>query len=289
MSNPCFSWHTAILDQLNLARQTGRIAHGLLFHGPAGVGKHHFARVLAKSLFCSHPTSTGEGCDACRSCRQFDAQTHPDFLYLTPEEGKGQIRIDQVRDLTADLGLTAFYGGLKIAVIDPAEAMNPFAANSLLKTLEEPPADSLIVLVTEQPGRLLPTIRSRCQMIRFDLPAQSTAQAWLLEQGHAADAADIGLGYAEGAPLLAERFLTENLVDMDANLDQELADLILNRTDAVTVADGWNRNYPLDLVMRGMIGRTRAPFISKTPGPRITLPSTVNGRFAVVPSGQTVS
>jgi len=150
--------------------QRGRIASSYLFAGEPGIGKKCTAVTLAKALNCL--TSPGAACDECPSCRKIDSGIHPDFLLISPESG--QIRVEEIRAIDEMLSLKAFEGRYKIVIVDDADTMNQYAANAFLKTLEEPPADSLIILVSSNPGRLPDTIRSRCSRINFT-PLSSAA------------------------------------------------------------------------------------------------------------------
>ncbi|NOQ52579.1 MAG: DNA polymerase III subunit delta' [Desulfuromonadaceae bacterium] len=159
--------HKQQIDILQRSLKNQRIAHAYLFDGPDGVGKRLVALALARALFCQ----TGDGCGDCPPCRKVDHNNHPD-LHLVDAEGTS-IKIDQVRSLQQDLSLRPLEGKYKVCLIDGAEQLNPAAANALLKTLEEPQPNTVIILLTSQPEKLLPTIRSRCQRLPFHrLPKQ---------------------------------------------------------------------------------------------------------------------
>ena len=161
---------------LRKATASSRLAHAYLFHGPEGVGKRLLALALVRTLVCR----TGDGCGDCASCRRVDHHNHPDLHLLEPADGV--IKIDQVRKVQRELSLRPLEATKKVCLIDNAEAMNPSAANALLKTLEEPSGDSLLILLTAHPEGLLPTIRSRCQNLAFGrLPRELLRQA-LIQQ-----------------------------------------------------------------------------------------------------------
>jgi len=152
---------------LRQALKNRRIAHAYLFDGPDGVGKRLMALALARALLCQD----GTGCGDCSSCRKVDHNNHPD-IHLLDADGSS-IKIDQVRGLQHELALRPLEGNYKICLIDGAEQFNPAAANALLKTLEEPQPNTLIILLSSRPESLLPTIRSRCQRLPFQrLPKQ---------------------------------------------------------------------------------------------------------------------
>jgi DNA polymerase-3 subunit delta' len=168
------------------------------------LGKRQFARDLAQSLLCEHPASNGAACQECRACARFTAATHPDMFVVEPEEPGKAIKVDQIRELISQFALATHQGGFRIAIVQPAEQMNLAAANSLLKTLEEPPPDTLMLLITASPSLLPATILSRCQRLDFMPPSHAQALNWLNNQ-HAipADKAEALLALANDAPLYA--------------------------------------------------------------------------------------
>jgi DNA polymerase-3 subunit delta' len=156
---------------LQRALDSQRIAHAYLFEGPQGVGKKMVALAFARALFCQ----SGTGCGKCPACLKVDNCNHPDIHLVEAEETA--LKIDQIRALQQDLSLRPLEGKHKICLIDGAEQLTNGAANALLKTLEEPQPGTLIILLTDQPERLLPTIRSRCQRLPFSaLSKQQLAQ-----------------------------------------------------------------------------------------------------------------
>src|SRR5690606_26968585 len=148
-------------QQICAQQAANKLPHALMLAGPKGIGKRHLAEALAHLLLCLAPVE-GTPCGKCRSCQLNHAQPHPDFLMLAPEEGSKAIKVDQVRGLIESLGKTAQQGGYKVLVLEPAEAMNINSANALLKSLEEPANNTLLILVSHTPSAVLPTIRSRC-------------------------------------------------------------------------------------------------------------------------------
>ncbi|MBI5040490.1 MAG: DNA polymerase III subunit delta', partial [Gammaproteobacteria bacterium] len=157
MKSP-YPWQDTEWAQLRARAAQRRLPHALLVTGPAGVGKCDFADAFARSLLCKHPAGDGSACGNCEACHLVRAGTHPDYLTVTFIEDKTQIGIDQIRELCRALALKSHAGGYKIAIVTPAERMTVEAANSLLKTLEEPTDNTLLMLVTEQPARLPATI-----------------------------------------------------------------------------------------------------------------------------------
>jgi DNA polymerase-3 subunit delta' len=206
-------WNRALFQQLTSDRE--RMPHALLLHGPSGVGKRDLGLALAQWALCEAPTEDG-ACGVCDACNWFLQGNHPDYRYLEPKEeetdetGKvikkasKEIKVEQVREVTDFLYLSAHRGGWRTALVYPAEFMNGAAANALLKTLEEPPPRVLLILVSHQPGRLLPTVRSRCRKIAVGLPEQELALEWMQQAG-VTDAESV-LAEAGGAPLAAIGF-----------------------------------------------------------------------------------
>jgi DNA polymerase-3 subunit delta' len=162
--------------------RSGRVPHGLLFWGPGGVGKRLSAYALARALNCRE--AEGDACGACLSCRKIDSGNHPDIKEVRPRGTSRQILMADIDDVTEFAMLRPYEGRYRVTILLDAERMNPTAQNHFLKTLEEPPGRSLFILVTEAPRVLLPTIRSRCQPVRFRRLLPDTVVE-LLERQHA--------------------------------------------------------------------------------------------------------
>jgi DNA polymerase III subunit delta' len=146
----------------------GRLAHAYLFTGPRGVGKRLFAGELARALLCEQPPGDHlEACGQCASCTLVDAGTHPDCFAAGRPEDSLEVPIDEVRELCRHFSLKSARGRGKVALLDDADDLNDAAANCFLKTLEEPPPRSVLLLIGTSPDRQLPTIVSRCQIVRF--------------------------------------------------------------------------------------------------------------------------
>ncbi|HPY40726.1 MAG TPA: DNA polymerase III subunit delta', partial [Thiolinea sp.] len=197
-----YPWHQTIWLQLQAAFIQQQLPHALLFSGETGCGHEQLVYSLAQSLLCLQPNAKGVACKHCRSCTVFAAQAHPDFMLLAVAEDKQAITVDQVRSLDRFLELSHSYSPNRVVVILEAEAMNNNAANSLLKSLEEPTNNSYILLFTKQVAKLLPTIRSRCQQLRMPLPSQILALEWLKQHSLPDQAVNL-LSLAKGRPLAA--------------------------------------------------------------------------------------
>jgi DNA polymerase-3 subunit delta' len=200
-------WQRTSAVQALAAR--AQFPHALLIHGPRGIGKHALALALAQALLCESPAADGLACGTCASCRYVQAGQHPDLMRIELAElsADGEyvpvdtIAVERMRSLIDFVQLTSHRQRAKVAVIAPAERMNPAASNALLKTLEEPPASTYLLLVAEQAARLAPTIVSRCRKLAAPHPTDEQAKAWLALEG-VADA-DLVLAQAAGAPLAA--------------------------------------------------------------------------------------
>jgi DNA polymerase-3 subunit delta' len=204
-----------VVESLRRAAKQGRMPHALLFVGPEGIGKHTFALRLTQALLCERvPETDLDPCGACPGCLQVMAGTHPDVLQVGKPEDRQELPIRVIRDLCIDLGLKPMSGKRKVAIIDDADDLNDEAANAFLKTLEEPPPGSTLILVGTSSEGQLDTILSRCRVVRFDPLPESELAEVLLEQGiveskaEAARLAKLGEGSVARARGLADPALT---------------------------------------------------------------------------------
>jgi DNA polymerase-3 subunit delta' len=272
-------WQQRVYEHAASALDAGRLGHGLLFCGPARLGKRAVAERLANRLLCTSRTPDGEPCGSCRSCRLFALRSqtdpvelrpdgslahpgghtgHPDFLQISygindkarPPRSRTEIVIDQMRRLSEQMALTAQYGDAKIAIIEPADAINHAGANALLKTLEEPVPGRYLWLVSANPARLSATIRSRCQKLEFRLPARDEALAWLQRQGHAESAAAEALDAARGHPGLADEWLQGEGLAVRRQVAGDLARLAAGDIAVVETAQRWVADSDVDLRLR---------------------------------------
>jgi DNA polymerase-3 subunit delta' len=236
--------HDQIVRRFERAIAAGRLASTYLFAGESGIGKRLFARHLAGCLMCQRPPSLLDMCESCVSCEMWRSGNHPDLLEIAPVDDKRALSIDQLigsrehrhrEGLCHDIALRPFAAARRVAVIECADTLNTESANALLKTLEEPPPRSVLILLSSSESRQLPTIRSRCQIIRFRPLCHETVCDLLSRQYP-----DAGPRQIEMAAAHCGGSLDRAAQLMDATLWQ-LRELVLKqlgsgRPDAVAVA-----------------------------------------------------
>lgn len=252
-----FEWQEPLWRQLFADREN--MPHAMLMGGPEGFGKLRFAQALAARLLCERRQKTADSaemaCGDCSSCTWLASGNHPDFRQIQPEEdeqageesvdeaqaaasgrkaGRGPIRVDQIRALTDFVYIGSHRHGNRVIIISPAEAMNPAAANSLLKILEEPPAGVYFILLSNSWRRLVPTLRSRCRSIIFGRPELSQAERWLNGEGVKMPSQLLHL--VGGAPLLAAEWAEQGRLDIYQKVVEALANKPL---DPVAIAMKW--------------------------------------------------
>lgn len=233
-----YPWQQSLWQQLAIRTQH---AHAYLLQGPGGIGKRVLADNLAARLLCQQPLEFS-ACGACKSCHLLSAGTHPDLYILQPEAADKAIKVDQVRELVEFVVQTAHLGGRKVVVLEPAEAMNPNAANALLKSLEEPAGDTVMLMVSHQPSRLLATIRSRCVQQNCPLPSEAECLAWMqqqLPQLERQQLLDL-LSLAGGSPLAAWRLFELDVVSQRAKVVEGVKKLLKQQLSASQLAESWN-------------------------------------------------
>jgi DNA polymerase-3 subunit delta' len=240
-----YSWHKNAWQSLWEAKQNHRLPHALLIVGKIGIGKEHLAKRLASTILCSHPEANGSTCGVCHSCHLIRAGSHPDLKYIAAESPGNIIKIEQIREVVQFVNETSMQNGFKIVIINNAHHMNRYAANALLKTLEEPPTHTLFILITIERKRLPATITSRCQKLILDKPDDSVALDWLqsqLSDPHlfSKDTQQIALHLAGGAPLKALSILTNDIMAYRQTVYEGLAALHLSQADPLQLAAQWH-------------------------------------------------
>lgn len=260
--------HAKPLESLRAALAHGRLHHAYLFVGPEGVGKHTVARALAQAVHCSE--STNDYCGRCAACASIMDGNHADVRAVQPLAGKKEISIQQVRDIERELRFRSFGGKRKIAIIDPAGLMNVSAQNALLKTLEEPPENSLIILITPNAGGLLPTLRSRCLRLSFAPLPRAEVAAFLrakhnVKPDTAESLAAISMGCIGSAVNLDQQALIEKrrlwagmlsaLTSRDYQSAIAAAETLAASRDEALEFLGWAQSWYRDILIHGVSRR----------------------------------
>ena len=218
--------------------EQGRLPHGLLLSGRDGMGKGTLVQAIVGQLLCQSATTEAGACGQCNACAQLAAGTHPDLLSVEIEEDASVIKVDQIRALGEQLSLSSHQGGYKVAVINPADLMNINAQNSLLKTLEEPSDNTVLLLVSERPSQLQATVRSRCQQIRLEVPGRDMALRWLEGQGPVGPL-ETYLLMAHGAPLAALQQARAGSIESRREHFDALVGILEGRVTPIAVAEAW--------------------------------------------------
>ncbi len=252
MSEAFAPWQQRAFDQTVAALDGGRLGHGLLLCGPAGMGKRAVALALAAHVL-------DNGADAAarqRNAQLIAAGSHPDLQLVsfipnkTGDKLRTEIIIDQVREISQKLALTPQYGVAQVVIVDPADAINRAACNALLKTLEEPAPGRYLWLLSADPARLPQTIRSRCQRLEFRLPPREEALAWLQGRGYTEGVAREALDAARGHPALADRWLQGEGMALRRQVANELGQLLAGKVGSVELAQRWTGDEHADLRLR---------------------------------------
>jgi DNA polymerase-3 subunit delta' len=231
-------WLETLYPALRAALAAGRFPHALLLHADPGTGGEELALWVAALLLCR---AEGEPpCGVCLDCRRVREGQHPDFTRVTPLEDSKQIRVDQIRELGGAFALTSHGRGHKVALIAPADALNVNAANALLKTLEEPPARTLIVLLAAQLSRLPATVRSRCQRLRVRPPNRAASLEWLEAERPGVDWS-AALDLLGAAPWGARDADVAAFAAVRRDTLESLLALRRGNGDAATIAERWAR------------------------------------------------
>jgi len=241
--------HERVVEPLRRSIRSGRTAHAYIFEGPPGCGRRKTALALIQALFCVN--ATDDACGVCPVCRKVSSGSHGDIHIVKPLEDKRDISISQVREIQRELALRPYEAPRKACIMEPADRMNPNSANSFLKTLEEPPGNAIIILITENADLLLPTIRSRCQLIRF-APLSPEHIRFLLEQsGMDAETAAMLGQLADGSMQRALELDNDALSGRRETLMKHLDTLSLDRIatvfDAAEELSG-NREETLEIL-----------------------------------------
>lgn len=235
-----FPWQQSQWNVLWNAKQKNCLSHAILLAGASGLGKKQFAAVFSAALLCDESDKNGKICGKCHNCSLIRAKSHPDLHWIVPESAGQMIKIDQIRHIVSTANETAMQGKFKIIIIHPAHAMNQYAANALLKTLEEAAPNTLFILISEQNLRLPLTIQSRCQKIVFQKPKKQDALDWLRAQDISRDLdLELLLNLSQGAPLRALSLIEKDILTLRQNIYRGLFDLSQGQSNPLQLAMQW--------------------------------------------------
>jgi DNA polymerase-3 subunit delta' len=237
-----YPWQHDLWTNIVRRHRKNGLPHALLVSGPAGIGKHNLSLNIARWLLCQSPAKNDyneDACGQCHSCQLWAAGSHPDFMLCQPEEGSRQIRIDNVRKVNSMIFQTPQISQCQVVIIKPIDVMNTNAANALLKTLEEPPGESFLLLETERFGSVLPTIRSRCQRISLSIPAYNESLAWFIGTGVAEQDARRALQRNGNAPARAQQWLSSGIGEVQEQWVAQLMGWTKRQAQLGKVADAW--------------------------------------------------
>lgn len=235
-------WQGEQWQQMTRLVSRGQMSHAWLFVGAQGIGKRQFVRALTAFILCE--SRQHHACGQCRSCLQTIAGHHPNAIYLQREiddksgKQKRDISIEQVRDLNERLAISSHYGQSKVAVIDPADALNQSSVNALLKTIEEPSAGSHLLLISERSQALAATLRSRCQRLRFSVPSIADSLKWLGNDKNA----DMALQESLGAPMAAKDLMSSGVLQLHSEWMTELDRIATQKSDPLRFASALASN-----------------------------------------------
>jgi DNA polymerase-3 subunit delta' len=241
LSADSLPWLNGVQQRLRAAFDAGRLPHSLLVLSVPGLGAEHLANWIAALALCER--LGGRPCDTCASCKLLRADSHPDVHAVRLGEDALQIKVDQVRELIDSLATKSYRGGYKVGIIEDAEALNTNGANAFLKTLEEPSADTVLIMIARPNHRLPATIASRCLRLNLRPPQPEMAIDWLRMRSKITEWS-AALSLAGGAPLAALQLDAAGLAAIDADMRQSMTELSDDSVDITLLADRWIRSDP---------------------------------------------
>jgi DNA polymerase III subunit delta' len=242
LSADSLPWLGETQRRMRASRAAKRLPQALLILSVAGLGAQQLAHWIAALALCE--SEAAPPCGACPACVLLRADTHPDLHAVGLAEDAQQVKVDQIRTLIDTLSLSSYRAGHKVAIVDNAETLNANGANAFLKTLEEPTADTLLMLIAKPSNRLPATIASRCQRLTLKAPAKEEALAWLEERDPAVQDWSAALALAAGAPLLALELQPAATPELDREMRTTLKRLVDGTADVTAVADAWMKSDP---------------------------------------------
>jgi DNA polymerase III subunit delta' len=242
LSADSLPWLQGAQQRLRTSLTAGRLPHSLLLLSTPGLGAEALASWITALVLCE--SQDPRPCAVCASCRLLRSDTHPDSHVIRLEEDAQQIKVDQVRALIESLGLKSYRGGYKVGVIEGAEALNANGANAFLKTLEEPTANTMLIMIARPSHRLPATIASRCLRLTLQPPSTADALAWLAAQAADGTHSEAALALAGGAPLLARELDASAVAALDQDMRESLRQLADASVDVTLLAERWMKTNP---------------------------------------------
>ncbi len=239
-----YPWHESAWNKIVSAKENDHLPHALLISGAEGTGKKGFSENLAQFLLCTS-VQNNKACGSCPSCKTYLSGANPDFMRINLLEDKQQISVDQIRNLSQFINYTRSYDAHRVILLNPTERMNLNAANSLLKSLEEPASNTIIILVATSLSGILPTIKSRCQLLSLPTPEKALAITWLSSQ-HIDNTEEL-LEIAQGCPLKALD-ITDETLQSRVELANDLVEFCTHQTAITEIAKKWEKYDPTILL-----------------------------------------
>ena len=292
-----YPWFQANFAYLQAVFAQGKLAHGLLFGAPKGCGKGEFARFIAKSILCQNSKSSLQAaCDNCRACKLVEAGVHPDLHLLSrlvDNKGKQKhaIGVEQVRDLTGKLAATAQFGGWRVAIVEAVELMTKAAFNAMLKTLEEPGRETLLMINSHRLQQVPATIRSRCQLQPIKLDAAQISPWLCAETGCEPQQAGEAIKACFGAPLAAREFIIKDTGERYLEVFKALDMMLRNRHTVNDFVESYGRDEQIWAWLADYFHQVQLACLSGPPGddyagvPR-AFPSRIYARITAYLRGQ---
>lgn len=248
-----YPWHKKTWEQFVAVSNKKQVPHAILLSGEEGLAKLNLARRMAKSLICINSGSSDmfDACNQCQSCKTFESGANPDFTEIALLEDKQQIAVDQIRVLSEFLNFSRSYNTHRVVILNPAERMNLNAANSLLKSLEEPASHTVIILVTAKINQLLPTIKSRCQLYHVATPSISETTQWIEKYSQNAQNGNIDVQtlftMVGNRPLKALK-ISQDDIDNRNKFLHDLSTVISQEITLTEMAKNWEK-YDVEVIL----------------------------------------
>ena len=242
LSADAMPWLEDAQKRLRAAHAAGRLPHSILLLSPPGLGAELFGNWISAFILCA--SSQERPCGTCASCRLLQVDSHPDHHLIRLEDGTQQLKVEQVREFMEPLTLKSYRGGYKVGVIEDADTLNTFGANALLKTLEEPGGDTVLIMIARPSHRLPATIASRCQRLVLRAPPSAVAIAWLTANSAARQPWAAALDLAGGAPLRARQLDAAAVAALDEDMQGCMHQLAAGSVDISLLAEQWLRSNP---------------------------------------------